>query len=130
MSPPWTHLVRFLAEEDGQIHLGQVDAKKWPDVGLGTFKGEKIEAKLVTGTIYDGVVTDKIMHISKVHATISEYLLLESMLIQLSNSYYRQSQRKRCQSSAAWASTTMKLPKKRRRPLQRFQFCSSGRELL
>lgn len=66
MSRKWTHLVRFLAEEDGQIHLGQVDAQKWPDVGLATFKGEKVDAKLVTGSVYDGVVTNRTMHISQV----------------------------------------------------------------
>jgi hypothetical protein len=75
MSRNWTHLVRFLAEEDGQIHLGQVDTKKWPDVGLATFKGEKVDARLVTGSIYDGVVTDKIMHISHVRATRIKYFL-------------------------------------------------------
>lgn len=69
MSPSWTHLVRFIAEEDGQIHLGQIDEKKWPDVGLAMFKGEKVTAKLVTGSIFDGVVTEKVMHISHVQAT-------------------------------------------------------------
>ncbi|KAK7206982.1 fumarylacetoacetate hydrolase [Myxozyma melibiosi] len=58
-APNWTHLIRFIAVEDNQIHLGQVDASTYPDVGLSTFKGEKIVAKLVTGTIFDGVVTDK-----------------------------------------------------------------------
>lgn len=69
MSRNWTHLVRFLAEEDGQVHLGQIDATKWPDVGLATYKGEKVEAKLVNGTIYDGQITDRVMHISKVRET-------------------------------------------------------------
>jgi len=69
MFPNWTHLLRFIGEEDGQIHLGQADAKKWPDVGLATFMGEKVDVNLVTGTIYDGVVTDRVMHISQVHPT-------------------------------------------------------------
>ena len=56
MAPSWTHLVRFIAEEDGQVHLGQVDAKKWPDIGLATVNGQKVEAKLVKGSIFDGVV--------------------------------------------------------------------------
>lgn len=65
-SPNWTHLVRFLAEEDGQIHLGQVDAKRWPDVGLVLEKGTKITVNLVEGSAFDGVVTDKTMTISQV----------------------------------------------------------------
>ena len=69
MSSSWTHLARFLAEEDGQIHLGEVDPKKWPDVGLAIYNGEKVDARLVTGSIFDGTVTDKTMHISKVRLT-------------------------------------------------------------
>jgi hypothetical protein len=67
MSDTWTHLVRFVGEEDGQVHLGQVDARKWPDVGLDIFKGEKVDVKVVTGTIFDGVVSEKVMHVSQVH---------------------------------------------------------------
>lgn len=66
MSRNWTHLVRFLAKEDGQIHLGQIDAKKVPDLGLALEKGESVSAKLVTGNAFDGVVTDKSMTISHV----------------------------------------------------------------
>jgi 2-keto-4-pentenoate hydratase/2-oxohepta-3-ene-1,7-dioic acid hydratase in catechol pathway len=62
----WTHLVRFIAEEDGQIHLGNVDATKYPDVGLSTFKGEKVAVNLVTGSAFSGTVTDKVMHIARV----------------------------------------------------------------
>jgi hypothetical protein len=62
----WTHLVRFIAEEDNQIHLGNVDATKYPDVGLSTFKGEKVAVNLVTGSAFHGTVTDKIMHIKQV----------------------------------------------------------------
>ena len=66
MSGAWTHLVRFLAEEDGQEHLGQVDAKRWPDVGLALEKGEKITVNLVQGSVFDGVVTEKTMTIAQV----------------------------------------------------------------
>lgn len=66
MSPSWTHLVRFLAVEDGQIHLGQVDAEKYPDVGLAVYNGDKVNVKLVTGSIFDGTVTKTTMHISTV----------------------------------------------------------------
>lgn len=66
MSSNWTHLVRFLAEEDGQAHLGQVDSNKWPDVGLALEKGDKITVNLIEGSVFDGVVTDKTMTISRV----------------------------------------------------------------
>jgi hypothetical protein len=58
MPPNWTHLVRFIAEEDGQIHHGDVDAKTCPDFGLTIVNGEKVVAKLIKGSIFDGVVTN------------------------------------------------------------------------
>ncbi|POR38180.1 Uncharacterized protein TPAR_01619 [Tolypocladium paradoxum] len=61
----WTHLVRFLSKEDGRIHLGQVDAK-WSDVGLALEEGSNVTANLVEGTVFDGVVTDRVMTISQV----------------------------------------------------------------
>ncbi|KAI8665758.1 Fumarylacetoacetate hydrolase [Fusarium keratoplasticum] len=70
MAPNWTHLIRFISEEDGQIHLGEVDAQQFPDVGLATLKGEKITAKLIQGSVYDGVVTDKTMHVSRLLSPI------------------------------------------------------------
>jgi hypothetical protein len=66
MAPNWTHLIRFIAEEDGQIHLGQVDAQRFPDVGLAMLKGEKLDAKLIKGSAFDGVVTEKILHVAQV----------------------------------------------------------------
>lgn len=66
MAPNWTHLIRFVADEDGQVHLGQIDPKEHPDVGVSSFEGKKIKAKLVTGSIYDGVVTDREMHVKNV----------------------------------------------------------------
>jgi hypothetical protein len=68
MAPNWTHLVRFIAQEDGQIHLGQVDARKWPDIGLATISGQKVEVKLVKGSVFDGIVTEKILHIAQVNS--------------------------------------------------------------
>lgn len=62
----WTHLARFIGEEDGQIHFGQIDPSKYPDVGLAILNGEKVEAKLIKGSIFDGVVTDTTVHISRV----------------------------------------------------------------
>lgn len=68
MTRNWTHLVRFLAKEDGQVHLGQLDAKRFPDVGLALEKGESVSAKLVAGDVFDGVVTDRSLTISQVRA--------------------------------------------------------------
>ncbi|KAL2110140.1 hypothetical protein VUR80DRAFT_1584 [Thermomyces stellatus] len=65
MTRNWTHLVRFLAKEDGQVHLGQIDAKRFPDVGLALERGESVSARLVTGDVFDGVVTDKSLTISQ-----------------------------------------------------------------
>lgn len=66
MSPSWTHLIRFVAEETGQIHLGQIDAKEYPDLGLATVEGKKITAKEISGSIFDGVVTDKTLTVKQV----------------------------------------------------------------
>jgi hypothetical protein len=66
MAPNWTHLIRFIADEDGQIHLGQVDAIEYPDVGLAVLKGEKIAVKEVTGSVFDGVVQSKVLHVAQV----------------------------------------------------------------
>ncbi|KAJ5379392.1 hypothetical protein N7509_012511 [Penicillium cosmopolitanum] len=71
MSSSWTHLIRFIAEEDGLIHIGQVDSEKFPDVGLSTFRGDKISAKLINGTIFDGIVTDKTFHVAKLLSPLS-----------------------------------------------------------
>lgn len=65
MAPSWTRLIRFVAEEDGHIHLGQVDADI-PDVGIAAFKGIPISAKLIEGSLYDGVVSDTTMTVKQV----------------------------------------------------------------
>lgn len=70
MVASWTHLIRFIAEEDGREHLGQVDAAAFPDVGLALEKGHQISVKLVEGSVFDGVVTDKtltVKHVSQHH---------------------------------------------------------------
>lgn len=65
MPPTWTHLIRFVAVEDGQIHLGQVDAKQFPDIGLAILKGE-VTVRQINGSVFDGVVTDKILRVAQV----------------------------------------------------------------
>ncbi|KAL4936479.1 hypothetical protein BDV06DRAFT_233348 [Aspergillus oleicola] len=65
MGPPGTHLIRFVAEEDGLPHLGQVDARKFPDVGLAILQHHKVSAAVVDGSIFDGVVTNRILHVAE-----------------------------------------------------------------
>lgn len=64
MAPNWTRLIRFIAEEDGQAHLGEVDTNQ--DVGLALLNKEKVTAKLVTGSIFDGAVTEKELQVAQV----------------------------------------------------------------
>ncbi|KAL1858068.1 hypothetical protein VTK73DRAFT_7965 [Phialemonium thermophilum] len=64
MTPRWTHLIRFLAREDGRVHLGQIDAKKYPDLGVAIETGVEVTANLVEGSMYDGVVTNKTMTVA------------------------------------------------------------------
>ena len=66
MSPNWTHLIRFIAKEDGQIHLGQIDPDAFPDLGLATFENKEVKAKLINGAVYDGTVTDKVYTVAQV----------------------------------------------------------------
>jgi hypothetical protein len=98
MSKAWTRLVRFLAEEDGQLHLGQVDHAKWPDVGLAIYDGKRVDVQVVTGTVFDGVVTSRVMHISKVAHNSS--LLLDGFRL-TAFSYCLPSIFLKCPSSAA-----------------------------
>lgn len=54
--PFWTHLIRFIAQEDHQIHIGQlVDTTR--DVGLDTFNKTPVKAYDINGNMYTGTVT-------------------------------------------------------------------------
>jgi hypothetical protein len=66
MAPLWTHLIRFIAEEDAHTYIGQIDASKFPDIGLSAFSGERITARLISGAIYDGIVTERVLTVSRV----------------------------------------------------------------
>ncbi|KAK5007091.1 hypothetical protein LTR16_005976, partial [Cryomyces antarcticus] len=58
--PAWTHLIRFVAQEDNQAHLGQlVDTSR--DVGLDTVDDKPVKAYQIVGTIFDGEVTKNIL---------------------------------------------------------------------
>ncbi|KAJ6124654.1 Fumarylacetoacetase C-terminal-like protein [Penicillium samsonianum] len=70
MSLNWTNLVRFISEEDGQIHLGEVDTRKYPDIGLAVLNGEIIAVKLIKGSVFDGVVTETTVHVARLLAPI------------------------------------------------------------
>jgi uncharacterized protein YlzI (FlbEa/FlbD family) len=48
------------------VQLGQVDAKKFPDVCLAMLNSEKVTVKEVKGSIFDGVVYDRILTVSRV----------------------------------------------------------------
>ncbi|KLO89203.1 bifunctional 4-hydroxyphenylacetate degradation enzyme [Fusarium fujikuroi] len=72
MAPNWSHLVRFLAEEDGQVHLGQIDHEAWPDVGISLEKGQKIQAKLIQGCVFDGVVTERLLTVKELLAPLAK----------------------------------------------------------
>lgn len=63
--PSWTHLIRFIAVEDGQIHLGQlVDPTR--DVGQDSLHGISIHAFVIEGSIYDGRVTESELEVKQV----------------------------------------------------------------
>jgi hypothetical protein len=63
--PQWTHLIRFVAVEDDQIHLGQlVDTSR--DVGLDSVNGVEIKAYLITGDVFSGKVTHHVYTVKKV----------------------------------------------------------------
>ena len=63
--PSWTHLIRFVAVEDGQPHLGElVDTSR--DVGMDTLDGCKTKAFLIVGSIFDGKVTETILTVKYV----------------------------------------------------------------
>jgi hypothetical protein len=63
--PSWTHLIRFVAVEDGQSHIGQlIDTSR--DVGIDSFEGREIKAFLINGTILDGEVTKTVLTVKYV----------------------------------------------------------------
>jgi hypothetical protein len=66
----WTHLIRFIAVEDHEIHLGQlVDTSR--DIGLDSLNNIKIQAYLIQGTIFNNVVTKHILTVKQVSYTIA-----------------------------------------------------------
>lgn len=71
----WTHLIRFVAEEDSQPHIGQlVDTSR--DVGLDTFEGKPVRAYKIIGTIFDGEVTKTVLTVKYVSIDPNDHLYL------------------------------------------------------
>jgi len=61
----WTHLIRFVASEDDQVHLGQlVDPTR--DAGLDSINKIPIHAFEIEGSMYNGRVTGKTLEVRKV----------------------------------------------------------------
>ncbi|PKK48221.1 hypothetical protein CI102_7855 [Trichoderma harzianum] len=68
--PNWTHLIRFRAVEDGQVHLGQViDTSR--DVGIDCLNGVEVKAFLINGDIFNGTVTDNILTVDHLLSPVS-----------------------------------------------------------
>jgi len=64
-------LIRFIAKEDGQVHLGQVDTAKYPDVGISVYNGDEVKAKAIEGGVYHGEVTDRDLTVSTLLSPLS-----------------------------------------------------------
>ncbi|KAL6245942.1 hypothetical protein RBB50_007095 [Rhinocladiella similis] len=65
-----THIIRFIANEDNRVHLGQlVDTSR--DVGLDTFEGKKVEAYLINGSIFTPEVTSIVYTVKQLLSPVS-----------------------------------------------------------
>lgn len=58
-----------------------MDVIRWPDVGLAILQGQKIKVNVVRGDIFEGRVTDEVMHIKQVSCTILSYSMRKTCLI-------------------------------------------------
>lgn len=65
-----THIVRFVAVEDGRVHLGQLtDTSR--DVGLDSVAGTLITAYEINGSIFNGEVTQNVLTVKHLLSPIS-----------------------------------------------------------
>ncbi|KEF62548.1 uncharacterized protein A1O9_00521 [Exophiala aquamarina CBS 119918] len=65
-----THIIRFVAKEDGRIHLGQlVDTNC--DVGVDSVKGKQIKAYLINGSIFCPEITQYIYTVQQLLSPVS-----------------------------------------------------------
>ena len=68
--PSTTHIIRFVANEDHRVHIGQlVDTSR--DIGLDSVEGKEIKAYLINGTIFDGEITDKVYTVKQLLSPVS-----------------------------------------------------------
>lgn len=69
MSKP-THIIRFIAVEDGRVHLGQLtDTSR--DVGLDSIQGTATTAYEINGTIFNGLVTENVLTVQQLLSPVS-----------------------------------------------------------
>ncbi|KAJ5486732.1 hypothetical protein N7530_001032 [Penicillium desertorum] len=68
--PSWTHLIRFVAVEDGLVHLGQL-VHPTRDVGLDAFDETPIWAFEIEGDIYDGHPTENKLQVRELLSPIA-----------------------------------------------------------
>lgn len=65
-----THVIRFIANEDGREHLGQlVDTSR--DVGLDSVEGRTITAYEINGSIFNGEVTQHTLTVKHLLSPVS-----------------------------------------------------------
>ncbi|KAN0120295.1 putative fumarylacetoacetate hydrolase [Hyaloscypha variabilis] len=67
----WTHLIRFVALEDHEVHLGQL-VDNTQDVGLSTLNNVEVKAYLIQGTIFNNVVTKHILTVKQLLAPVTK----------------------------------------------------------
>lgn len=65
-----THIIRFVAIEDGRVHLGQL-ADTSRDVGLDAVEGKKTTAYEINGSIFSGEVTQNILTVKHLLSPVS-----------------------------------------------------------
>ncbi|KAM0460206.1 hypothetical protein ACHAPV_004995 [Trichoderma viride] len=66
----WTHLIRFRAIEDGQVHLGQlIDTSR--DVGIDCLNGVEVKAFLINGDLFNGTVTNHVLTVDHLLSPVS-----------------------------------------------------------
>ncbi|BCS23682.1 fumarylacetoacetate hydrolase family protein [Aspergillus puulaauensis] len=67
--PYWTHLIRFVAVEDGETHLGQlVDSSR--DIGEDSISEVPIKAFRIEGSVHGGRVTEEVLQVSRLLSPI------------------------------------------------------------
>ena len=83
----WTHLIRFRPVGGGDVCLGQlVDPGR--DVGQDSLSGTPIFAFKISGTIFDGQVTEEKLQVERVSLKLSKALVASSDKLMLTYSCF------------------------------------------